>query len=145
MKVKKFNVSGEGLNRFFGPLESRIMEIIWSSPALSIKEVHAIIDQESPLSFNTVMTVLNRLHEKGHLNKTSAGKGRGRGSCFSAKQTKEQFLLEQTKAVADGLFQEFGDLVVNHMIDTLEDADPQLIEKLEQKLNQMRSRESHES
>lgn len=140
MKIKKINVSEEGLNRFFGPLEARIMEIIWSSKALSIKEVHSALNQESPISFNAVMTVMNRLYEKGHLEKTSSGKGRGRVSFYEASQPKEQFLVEQTKAVTDGLIQEFGDLVVNHMIDALDEADPDLILRLEQKLSQMKSR-----
>lgn len=140
MKIKKFNVSEEGLNRFFGPLEARIMEIIWSSKPLSIKDVHTVLNAETPISFNAVMTVMNRLQEKGHLKRTASGKGRGRVAFYEALQSKEQFLIEQTKAVTDGLIQEFGDLVVNHMIDALDEADPDLIEKLEQKLSQMKSR-----
>lgn len=33
---------------------------------------------------------------------------------------------------------EFGDLVVNHMLDELDQADPVLIKKLEAKLNQLK-------
>ena len=33
---------------------------------------------------------------------------------------------------------EFGDLVITHMIDELEQADPNLIKKLEDKLNQLK-------
>lgn len=141
MKVKKFNVSEEGLNHFFGPLEAKIMDIIWSAEGLSIKEVQEILNEENhPISFNAVMTVMNRLLEKGHLTKHSKGKGRGRASCYEPVQTKEQFLTEQTKAVTYGLIHEYGDLVVNHMIDALEDADPNLIAKLQDKINAMKSR-----
>ncbi|MCY9693388.1 BlaI/MecI/CopY family transcriptional regulator [Paenibacillus alginolyticus] len=141
MKIKKFNVSEEGLNHFFGPLEARIMEIMWSSKEIGIKDVHSVINQDTPISFNAVMTVMNRLHDKGHLKKNGSGKGRGRIAYYAPMQSKEQFLIEQTKAVTDGLILEFGDLVVTHMIDALEDADPELIHRLEQKLNQMKKRE----
>lgn len=138
--VKKFNVNEEGLNRFFGPLEVKIMNILWLSDGMSIKDVQSILNQESPISFNTVMTVMNRLLEKGHLSKDTRGKGRNRVTVFEPVQTKEQFLHVQTKAVTDGLIQEFGDLVVGHMIDALEDADSELINKLSDKLNQLKSR-----
>jgi predicted transcriptional regulator len=140
MNVKKFNVNEEGLNRFFGPLEAKIMEIIWSSEESSIKEVQTTLCGESPISFNTVMTVMNRLVEKGHLKKQIKGKGRGRSSYYQPMQSKEQFLMEQMKAVTNGLLQEYGDMVVNHMIDALEDSEPELLARLEKKLNEMKSR-----
>ena len=55
------------------------MDILWSSEALSIKEVQSILNQESPISINTVMTVMNRLLDKGLLTKVMtepAGHGR---------------------------------------------------------------------
>lgn len=140
MTVKKFNVEEEGLNHFFGPLESKIMDIIWSSEKISIKEVQAILNGENPLTFNTIMTVMNRLVEKGYLTKKIEGKGRNRTSFYQPMQSKEQFLSEQTRAVTQGLIQEFGDLVVNHMIDALEDKDPALIGKLQKKLDVMKKR-----
>lgn len=32
MSIKRMHVDGQGLNRFFGPLESKIMDNLWSSP-----------------------------------------------------------------------------------------------------------------
>jgi hypothetical protein len=41
MKVQNYRFNEEGLNHFFGPLETRIIEIIWNSlEPMSIKEVH---------------------------------------------------------------------------------------------------------
>ncbi|MGI2293411.1 BlaI/MecI/CopY family transcriptional regulator [Paenibacillus sp. GXUN7292] len=140
--VKKFNMNEEGLNRFFGPLEAKIMNLLWLSEGMSIKDVQSILNQESPISFNAVMTVMNRLLEKEHLSKNTQGKGRSRVTIFKPVQTKEQFLHTQTKAVTQGLIHEFGDLVVGHMIDALEDADTELINKLSDKLNRLKSRKN---
>nr|WP_144932674.1 MULTISPECIES: BlaI/MecI/CopY family transcriptional regulator [Paenibacillaceae] len=129
----------EGLNRFFGPLEARIMERVWQTGRASIKEVQEMLCKEAPISFNAVMTVMNRLCEKGHLNRL-AKRSRGEVSYYAAVQTKEQFLSEQTKELANGLITDFGPLVVNHLIDSLDQADPELIERLEQKLHEMRRR-----
>ncbi|GBF71845.1 transcriptional regulator [Paenibacillus sp. 598K] len=140
MQIKKMNIGGEGLNRFFGPLEARIMDILWTSEGLSIKEVQTILKQESQISINTVMTIMNRLLDKGHLTKFITGSGRMRAAKFSPILSKEQFLSEQTKQVSQGLIQEYGTLVVNHMIDALDEVDPEVIQRLEQKLNDLKSR-----
>ena len=141
MQIKKMNIGGEGLNRFFGPLEARIMDILWTSEGLSIKEVQTILNQESRISINTVMTIMNRLLDKGHLTKVIVGSGRMRAAKFSPILSKEQFLSEQTKQVSQGLIQEYGSLVVNHMIDALDEVDPEVIQRLERKLNDLKSRE----
>jgi len=140
MQIKRMNVDGEGLNRFFGPLEAKIMDILWSSEGLSCKEVQTILNQQTSITINAVMTVMNRLLEKGHLTRATVGTGRSRVAKFSPLQSKEHFLEVQTKAVSQGLIQDFGSIVVNHMIDALDDADPEVISKLESKLNEMKSR-----
>ncbi|MCY9659483.1 BlaI/MecI/CopY family transcriptional regulator [Paenibacillus chondroitinus] len=139
MKIKTFHVSHEGLNRFFGPLEAKIMNVIWLSEEISITDVHTILNQETPISFNAVNTVMNRLQKKGHLKKIAIGGERLYR--FAPVISKEQFVLEQTKAVTEALIQELGGLFVNHIIETLVDTDPVWIERLEQKLSQLKNRE----
>lgn len=127
-------LSEEGMNRFFGSLEAQIMEIVWLHEQVTIKKVQALLDEE--LSFNTVMTVLNRLHEKGHLQKTITGQGRVRTTCFQPVQSKEQFIQEQTRIVTEGLVHEYGHLVVNQLVDAMQHADPELMEVLEARLDE---------
>ncbi|MCR8635216.1 BlaI/MecI/CopY family transcriptional regulator [Paenibacillus radicis (ex Xue et al. 2023)] len=140
MKIKNYHFQEEGLQRFLGSLEVQIMEIMWSSGQLSIKQVHQIIDAGTPYSFNTIMTVMNRLFEKGLLEKQTSGKGRTKLTLFKAACTKEQFLAEQAKNVTQGLIKEFGDMMVTHIIDVMEEADPTLIQKLQQKLDEVNRR-----
>lgn len=138
MRINRINVNDEGLNRFFGPLEARIMELLWSSGELSIREVQSVLSREEPISVNAVMTVMNRLLKKGHLVKAADRAGRDRGATFKPVLGKEQFLDEQMRAVSQGLVQEYGDLIVTHMIDALDGADPGIVAKLEQKINEMK-------
>ncbi|WP_284639531.1 BlaI/MecI/CopY family transcriptional regulator [Paenibacillus silviterrae] len=134
MKINNFKFHERGLNRFFGPLEARILEILWETPGQSIKAVQEKLDKEKSINFNTVMTVMNRLVEKGILSK----KVSGRTSLYSPTQSKELFLEEQSKEITHELIEDFGPLVVNHMIDALEEADPDLLEQLEQKIKAMK-------
>lgn len=126
----------EGLNRFFGPLEAKIMNVLWDHEKLTIKQVHESLQGEDDISLNAVMTVMNRLTEKGHLIKDSRGRGRTKITYFSPAQKKDQFILEQTKIVTDDLVEDFGSIVVSHLVDNINKADPELLTRLEQKLNQ---------
>ncbi len=132
MKRLNFKTGETGLNRFFGPLEAKIMDILWSTSDRSIKEVQTALEGDRDFNFNTVMTVMNRLVEKGILSKSI----RGRTSLYRPVLSREEFRDEQSKELSHELVDEFGPLAVNHMIDALEVVDPMLIERLEQKIKQ---------
>ncbi|WP_068775885.1 BlaI/MecI/CopY family transcriptional regulator [Paenibacillus sp. FJAT-26967] len=134
MNIKKFKYDEVGLNRFFGPLEAKIMELLWEAEELSIKEVQQRLKQDKPINFNTAMTVMNRLVDKGILQK----RAEGRLSLFRPVQSKEKFIEEQSKKLTENLLDEFGGVVINHMIDVLDEVDQTLLDKLEQKIQQLR-------
>lgn len=136
LSIKRFKYNEEGLSRFFGPLEARIMELLWNieQGEFSIKEVQQTLDSEKNINFNTVMTVMNRLVDKGVLKKRASG----RVSLFSPIQTKEEFLEEQSKKLTENLLDEFGGVVISHMIDSLTDVDETLLNKLEKKIQQLK-------
>ncbi|CAG7644490.1 hypothetical protein PAESOLCIP111_04719 [Paenibacillus solanacearum] len=134
MKIRRFNVYERGLNRFFGPLEARIMNVLWTSSEIAIKDVQARLERDQAINFNTVMTVMNRLVEKGVLTKRSVG----RTSLYRPLLSKEHFMENQSKELTHELIEEFGPLVVNHMIEALEEADQELLEQLEQKIKSLK-------
>lgn len=136
LSIKRFKYNEEGLSRFFGPLEARIMELLWNNKQgeFSIKEVQQTLESEKNINFNTVMTVMNRLVDKGVLKKRTSG----RVSLFSPIQTKEEFLEEQSKKLTENLLDEFGGVVISHMIDSLTDVDETLLNKLELKIQQLK-------
>lgn len=140
MKIRKFNIQESGLNRFFGPLESKIMDILWCQEDMTIKEVQAILEKEKPTNFNTVMTVMNRLVEKEILQKKLIG----RSSYFKPVQSREEFINTQSKEMTHELMDEFGSVVVSHMLDALEEVDDELVKKLELKIKELKKEKNDE-
>ncbi|MGX4585370.1 BlaI/MecI/CopY family transcriptional regulator [Paenibacillus chitinolyticus] len=135
MKIHTFKTNESGLNRFFGPLEAKIMNILWDGPEMAIKDVQHALEREKLVNFNTVMTVMNRLLDKGILSKRMDR----RTSLYKPVQSRDEFLECQSKELTHELMEEFGSsLVVNHMLDALEEVDPMLIEKLQQKILDLR-------
>jgi predicted transcriptional regulator len=136
MRISNYKFHQQGLNRFFGPLEAKIMEILWSMDhSLSIRDVHMRLEQEKDISFNTVMTVMNRLVDKGVLLKCMEG----RSSMYRPSVTKAVFMETRSKELTHELLDTFGLLAVNHMIDALDDVDEDMLEKLQKKIDSMKS------
>ena len=134
MHIKQFKYDEVGLSRFFGPLEAKIMEIIWDANELSIKECSTRLELDKPMNFNTIMTVMNRLVEKDFLKK----RHQGRLSLFQPVQSKEDFIKEQSKKITENLIEDFGGVVINHMLDSINEMDQSLIDKLEQKIQSLK-------
>ncbi|MCM3786122.1 BlaI/MecI/CopY family transcriptional regulator [Neobacillus mesonae] len=132
MKISHFKVGEQGLNRFFGPLEAKIMDVLWNYESLSIKDVQVKLGEDKAINFNTVMTVMNRLVDKGVLLKSL----QGRTSIYTPAQSREEFMTTQSKELTLELMDQFGSIAVTHMLDAVEEADPELIRRLEQKIKQ---------
>lgn len=134
MKIKKFKIDETGLNRFFGPLEAKVMDVLWDGDEKTIKDVQQVLDQEKPTKFNTVMTVMNRLVDKGILKKRTEG----RSSLYTPVQTRADFIHTQSKDMTNELMDEFGNVVVSHMLNALEEADDELVTELENKIKELK-------
>lgn len=134
MRIRKFKINESGLNRFFGPLEAKIMDVLWNDGERTIKEVQQVLDKEKPTNFNTVMTVMNRLTEKGILQK----RPEGRSSLYKPVTSRTEFLNTQSKEMTNELMEEFGSVVVSHMLDALEDVDDDLVAQLEKKIKELK-------
>jgi predicted transcriptional regulator len=134
VKIQNFKYHERGLNRFFGPLEAKIMNILWGGSDMTIKEVQARLEEDKTLNFNTVMTVMNRLVDKDLLTKRTVG----RTTLYQPIVSKDHFLENQSKELTHELIEEFGALVVNHMLDALEEVDEDLLAKLEQKIKMLK-------
>ncbi len=116
------------------------MSLLWEKGRLTIKQAHEMLNRADPISLTTVLTVMVRLADKGLLHKESSGGGRNRLTFFTPVQTREQFIREQTKSVTDGLVEDFGSLMVSHLVDNLDKADPELIARLEEKLSELKKK-----
>jgi predicted transcriptional regulator len=54
--------------------ELEIMHVLWELDGGTVREVHELLNQQRPLAYTTVMTMMNILEEKGHLTRRKEGR-----------------------------------------------------------------------
>jgi len=55
-------------------VELEIMHVVWELDGGTVRQVHEILNQQRPLAYTTVMTMMKILEEKGHLTRRKEGR-----------------------------------------------------------------------
>lgn len=111
-----------------GPLETEVMRVAWSAhEPLSVRAVLENLNEgrPRPLAYTTVMTVMNRLVDKGAFRRRRAGRG---------------YVYEPTSTDAAGMavrrvVDAYGDAAVAHFVEAARD-DPRLLGRLQRLLDE---------
>jgi predicted transcriptional regulator len=129
--IQAFKLAEEGLTHIFGELEAKLMEAVWALQRASVQEV--IDHLGGDLNYKTTMTVLNRLTEKGVLSRQKLG----RGFIYTATASKEDLLAGVFDRMVRGMFNdEFRQIALDQLIETVEAIDPQLLDNISQLIDQ---------
>lgn len=126
MDIHRFDLDGSGLTRVLGELQARIMEAVWQLEAATIHDIRKVIGPDA--HHKTVMTVTNRLVEKGLLVRERTV---DRSYSYRASVDREVFLSQVASRVASGLIDEFGHVGLAHLVDAAGDVDPTYLDELE--------------
>jgi predicted transcriptional regulator len=120
-------LSAEGLAKVLGDLEARVMRVVWAMdrPATA-RAVHARVVPEHPVAIHTVITVLNKLVEKGLLRREK----RDDLLHYQARMTEEAFRAEASRRVVEGILEVGPQAVAASFVDVLAAHDPAQLAEL---------------
>lgn len=101
-----------------GPLETRLMDVAWTAGRpLSVQDV---VDRLGDANYKTVMTVLNRLVEKGMLTRELDG----RAYRYHPAHGRDAFLRAAADGLVRGYVEAFGGDAASHLADAAGAAAP---------------------
>jgi predicted transcriptional regulator len=130
MSIHRFDLDSQGLARVLGELEARILETVWDLGQASVKDVTARLGSDTHVK--TVMTVMNRMVEKGLLTRSP----QGRHFVYQATTDRESFLQHVAAQVLSGLLSDFARPTMAHFVDG---ATPEQLAELERLIAQRRA------
>lgn len=88
-----------------GPLENAVMDRVWKSGPVTVRDIVDEVGRSRGLAYTTVMTVMVRLHAKGLLQRKRDGKT----YVYRAAFTREEHRARISRDLAHGLVSQFGD------------------------------------
>ena len=101
-----------------GPLEGRLMKLIWSRRVREPFTVRDIVAHTPGLAYTTIMTTLHRLAAKGLLQVTKATPHQAHEFC--AKGAVAEFLADSGRSEVDRLVERYGDAALVAFADRLD-------------------------
>jgi predicted transcriptional regulator len=114
-------LSATGLAKVLGDLEARVMRVMWEiGRPVPARQVHERIAPEHAVAVHTVITVLNKLVEKGLLRRQK----RDDLLHFEATLTEEEFRAQASRQVIEGILSFGPDAVTASFVDVLAERDP---------------------
>jgi predicted transcriptional regulator len=107
-------------------LERAILDTLWESPEpLSVRDALRQLRRRPALAYTTVLTVLDRLHEKGLVNRFK----QGRAFLYRPSLTKAEWLGQRAARVLASESRQ-GAAVLAAFLDSAERADPEIVDRL---------------
>jgi predicted transcriptional regulator len=108
-----FRSKKKGLNRLFGEIESEIMKLLWEKGPLKGKDVHEALRKKKKTALTTILTVLERLSEKGLVRKDrDAGR-----TIYSALVSRQKFEAGATSELIRGAYDLSPDFAISAFSD----------------------------
>lgn len=111
-----------------GPLERRIMEVLWSRGELSVRDIYLVFEES--LAYTTVMTTLDRLHQKGLLHRRLAG----RAYVYAPTVSDAEFEQAVARGVLEQLLERAArqaEPLLSCIVEAVTEHDQELLDELE--------------
>jgi predicted transcriptional regulator len=95
--------------------ELRLMDIVWEKGLVTVGEVAAALPGEPPLAYNTILTTLRVLEQKGYVRHTKAPEGRA--FIYRAVVGRKQASQNALRHLVRGFFSNSPELLVLNLLD----------------------------
>jgi len=133
----EFKPHEKKLTKVLGDLEADIMEALWKLQLGHVKGIHEEVSQKRKVAITTVATVLDRLYEKG-LVERDLKKSKGLHYEYKPTITKKQFEKTVVRSIFKGLFETFGDSAISYLVNRARIKDRKALEEFKRHLERLK-------
>ncbi len=109
----RFQPQSSKSKKVLGPLESEIMDVVWDQGATTVSAVHKALRGKKDIAYTTVMTTMSRMAKKKLLTQDKSATS----YVYAPALNRGDFENYVVKAVIRGLFDDYGDSVVDYIAD----------------------------
>lgn len=95
----------------FAPLELDCMNALWRLGEATVRDIHAALAATRPRAYTTIMTILDRLAQKGMVERQKAG----RAWVYKAHLSADQARTHAVTRLVEGFFQGSTQALASHL------------------------------
>jgi len=108
------------------------MEEVWRQETATVRDVMDAVNKSAsrPRAYTTVMTILDRLHRKGFVDRRQELQGRNSFYVYTPWLTRDEYADVRAEAEVDALVREWGDVALVHFAKQMGTLDPKRREQL---------------
>lgn len=117
MHIQSYRLNQHGLARLFGELEAKVMNAVWSLEEPTVHDVVKRLGKKA--NYKTVMTVMNRLVDKGFLERRKVS----RAFVYLPRCSRDALTQHLSRQVLDGLITDFGPAVLAQFVEAVDKTD----------------------
>lgn len=109
-------------------LESEVMEEVWGQGCVTVRVIFEALNacNDKQRAYTTIMTVMQRLDEKGLLCRCRQGKS----DVYEACMTRDEYLHARAAAEVGAVVEQYGDAALVHFARRIASLDPQRRQQL---------------
>jgi len=120
-----------------GPLERKILEILWDHKETSAREITLLLEQQGERrAYSTIRTVINRLVDKRIIGQRIDKKERM--YLYTPLISKDELETSIVHHVISDLLKRFGKTTISYLAEELSDSEEE-IKKIKMKLDEMKN------
>jgi predicted transcriptional regulator len=102
------------------PLELECLSVLWPLGEGTVRDIHRALAEYRPRAYTTVMTIMDRLEQKGIV----ARRKMGRAFLYQPKLSAEEARLKAVEKIVEGFFNGSSEALVAHLSDRGNTAPP---------------------
>lgn len=125
-RSKRQRESDDPVARYLGAVQAELMSIFWRRGDATVREVVDEVNQQRPLAYTGVMTMITRLWSRGLLSREPEG----RGYRYTPAKSRDELLAELSNELIDRLLVDFGEIAVTQLGSRLGTLGPEQQRKL---------------
>ena len=126
------------IDGLLGPLETEVMETVWSLGDTTVRDVHAALAPRRDLAYTTIMTTMARLAAKGLLERDTTGLAHR----YRPTVTRDEYARSTVTSVVDWLVDSFPEPAMSYFVEVMNDgADSGSLTALRSRVDRIRQQE----
>src|SRR3989338_5358290 len=112
MKIKKIKM--DKIKSILSPLEQDVLQYLWPNKTMRVREIYQLLSPKRKVALSSIAVILDRLHEKGIVDRKVETARGGLRYLYYPKQDKKTFEKSVIDNAVNKLIDKFGVTAVSY-------------------------------